>query len=256
MSCPVEARPDCRLFLKPRRSRCKTGCLCCRLRKKKCDEVKPTCGGCQKLHLICTWPASDEFAWRIRMGLSTAANEKEPAAASVRPSARAAKTRKISALESARARKLCVQSPQGLCAPPLFAALPLAGIYGEASQRLLQRYIELFSPLFIAAPSGYVNPWIDDVIPMAFSDSMIMNAVLTVGGTCMWNFEEATRAEERCALECYGKVIKQLKLKLTDWASRSVDDPVDNSVVVSVFLTTMLLCQHEVSCPALRLCVE
>ncbi|KAH7115461.1 fungal-specific transcription factor domain-containing protein [Dactylonectria estremocensis] len=54
---------------RPRLPRFKTGCLCCRLRKKKCPEEKPICTSCKKLGLPCSWPQSDEFAWRLNMGI-------------------------------------------------------------------------------------------------------------------------------------------------------------------------------------------
>lgn len=41
-----------------------TGCLTCRKRKKKCDEVKPSCTGCQNNFLECQWP--DYSDGRIR----------------------------------------------------------------------------------------------------------------------------------------------------------------------------------------------
>lgn len=36
--------------------RVRTGCLTCRARKKKCDERKPTCVGCERNRLSCKWP--------------------------------------------------------------------------------------------------------------------------------------------------------------------------------------------------------
>ncbi|KAH9234870.1 hypothetical protein K456DRAFT_1834740, partial [Colletotrichum gloeosporioides 23] len=47
---------------KPRRTlagpifRVRTGCLTCRGRKKKCDETKPRCRGCERNRLECKWP--------------------------------------------------------------------------------------------------------------------------------------------------------------------------------------------------------
>ncbi|KAH8660363.1 fungal-specific transcription factor domain-containing protein [Xylariales sp. PMI_506] len=35
-------------------TRSKRGCVNCRQRRKKCDELQPTCGDCQRLHLVCT----------------------------------------------------------------------------------------------------------------------------------------------------------------------------------------------------------
>lgn len=38
--------------------RVRTGCWTCRRRKKKCDEVRPICGGCGRNDLSCSWPTS------------------------------------------------------------------------------------------------------------------------------------------------------------------------------------------------------
>ncbi|EGU84579.1 hypothetical protein FOXB_04896 [Fusarium oxysporum f. sp. conglutinans Fo5176] len=53
------------------RLRTQTGCLKCRKRHKKCDEVKPQCKGCIRNGLECTWPtAADLIADRRRAPLS------------------------------------------------------------------------------------------------------------------------------------------------------------------------------------------
>lgn len=41
-------------------TRTKTGCLCCRKRKKKCDELKPGCSGCVRNNLQCVYPHIEE----------------------------------------------------------------------------------------------------------------------------------------------------------------------------------------------------
>ncbi|KAJ5624790.1 hypothetical protein N7510_001099 [Penicillium lagena] len=38
--------------------RVRTGCWSCRRRKKKCDEVRPICGGCTRNDLSCLWPTT------------------------------------------------------------------------------------------------------------------------------------------------------------------------------------------------------
>ncbi|KAJ9417925.1 hypothetical protein QL093DRAFT_2591373 [Fusarium oxysporum] len=53
------------------RLRTQTGCLKCRKRRKKCDEVKPQCKGCIRNGLECTWPtAADLIADPRRAPLS------------------------------------------------------------------------------------------------------------------------------------------------------------------------------------------
>lgn len=34
----------------------RNGCLKCKARRVKCDEVQPICGNCSRLHLDCAWP--------------------------------------------------------------------------------------------------------------------------------------------------------------------------------------------------------
>ncbi|KAJ5640063.1 uncharacterized protein N7484_007925 [Penicillium longicatenatum] len=38
--------------------RVRTGCWSCRRRKKKCDEIRPICGGCMRNDLGCQWPTT------------------------------------------------------------------------------------------------------------------------------------------------------------------------------------------------------
>ena len=59
-------------------TRRRTGCLVCRLRRKKCDEDKPICRGCARNSLVCRWPSlenekltatqhpGDKLFWHLR----------------------------------------------------------------------------------------------------------------------------------------------------------------------------------------------
>ncbi|KAE8553092.1 hypothetical protein EYB25_004471 [Talaromyces marneffei] len=42
-------------------ARTRTGCLTCRRRKVRCNEVRPKCGHCSRLRLSCTWPPDSAF---------------------------------------------------------------------------------------------------------------------------------------------------------------------------------------------------
>ncbi|VEU23822.1 DEKNAAC104945 [Brettanomyces naardenensis] len=47
-------------------TRTKTGCFCCRRRKKKCDEKKPVCSGCLRNMLHCVYPTEEEMQMSSR----------------------------------------------------------------------------------------------------------------------------------------------------------------------------------------------
>ncbi|OKL63637.1 hypothetical protein UA08_00265 [Talaromyces atroroseus] len=46
---------------RPRVARTRTGCLTCRRRKVRCNEVHPRCGHCTRLRLACSWPPDSSF---------------------------------------------------------------------------------------------------------------------------------------------------------------------------------------------------
>ena len=45
----------------PPRLRTKTGCFRCRLRRKKCDEIRPRCAGCRRQDFACLYPEKPEI---------------------------------------------------------------------------------------------------------------------------------------------------------------------------------------------------
>lgn len=42
-------------MVKKKFKRVTTSCLCCRKRKLKCNEAKPSCSNCDKSSLVCEW---------------------------------------------------------------------------------------------------------------------------------------------------------------------------------------------------------
>ncbi|PVH83367.1 hypothetical protein DL98DRAFT_616796 [Cadophora sp. DSE1049] len=50
------------------RLRTKTGCITCRARRKKCDQAKPICSICDRLHLKCEYPDPNSLEDRRKRG--------------------------------------------------------------------------------------------------------------------------------------------------------------------------------------------
>ncbi|OLN87231.1 Zinc cluster transcription factor CZF1 [Colletotrichum chlorophyti] len=80
--------------------RVRTGCLTCRGRKKKCDETKPRCRGCERNRLECRWPASTSHNSSARSPRE--ASVAAPVPASVSASASASDSASASASEPTR----------------------------------------------------------------------------------------------------------------------------------------------------------
>ncbi|UNI17600.1 hypothetical protein JDV02_003932 [Purpureocillium takamizusanense] len=58
---------------KARIRRVQTGCLMCKRRKKKCDEIKPRCGDCRRLCLDCAWPPERHSRSKVAAAAAAAA---------------------------------------------------------------------------------------------------------------------------------------------------------------------------------------
>lgn len=59
------------------KKRSKTGCLVCKIRKKKCDEKKPTCGDCARLDKECIWIDYDTMLEEEILTLRSKKSEEE-----------------------------------------------------------------------------------------------------------------------------------------------------------------------------------
>ncbi|KAL2071014.1 hypothetical protein VTL71DRAFT_14040 [Oculimacula yallundae] len=119
---------------------------------------------------------------------------------------------------------------------------PLSAVAGDlpdaASHRLLRLYMDRVTPLLISLPKDLPNPFLQDVIPLAFSDTLIMNAILNVGGFEL-DMDASSGEIETKRLKCYGAAINELKVALTEWSTGVRHDP------MRLLLATLLLCLHE-----------
>ncbi|KAE8156561.1 fungal-specific transcription factor domain-containing protein [Aspergillus tamarii] len=217
--------------LRPRKGRTKTGCVCCRLRRKKCDERKPQCSSCARLSLICTWPDPNEFAWRKRLGLPL----EEKCGQKTAPE----RTPPSSPSSSATSRVSPEQSEGNLFIPSI-SALP--GLFSESESMsigLLQLYVEQTTAYLLSIPEDFCDPFIYDVIPLATEDTLVMNAVLCLGGIPLPHQNQNDPLEIK-RLRHYAHALKELKHALTEWNNDS------NKDVLRLLLTTILLCQYEI----------
>lgn len=103
---------------------------------------------------------------------------------------------------------------------------------------LLQLYVEQTTCYVLSTPEEFYDPLIFDVIPLAIEDTLVMNAVLCLGGLPQPNQNDQLEIKR---LHHYARALKELKHALTEWNNGS------NKSVLRLLLTTSLLCQYEVS---------
>ncbi|KFZ14407.1 hypothetical protein V502_06092 [Pseudogymnoascus sp. VKM F-4520 (FW-2644)] len=105
------------------------------------------------------------------------------------------------------------------------------------SRRLLQFYAERIAPLLLAAPHVSLNPFVCDVLPLAFSHQIAMNAILATGAFSLDS--EDTEAVTK-SLHYYGQTVADLKSALVGCDVASFEG------TLLLLLVTTLCSLHEI----------
>ena len=225
--------------LRPRLCRKKTGCLCCRIRRKKCDEHKPTCNACTRNNLICSWPrppgdvqseASSAFAWRIKLRSGEYTPETSASSSHAGENDSEDQTKQMVAI-SQRTR------PQQVIRP--LSNHPHNILSDQGSCLLYQHFVQRTAPRLVASVPAN-NPLLRFVLPLATSNSMVLHAALAISGAHYCHKYGSMQYRTKTLAHCQS-ALQKLKQALTTWEWG------DTSNTLIMLLTTLLLCQYEVS---------
>lgn len=201
-------RPHRKVF-----ARTETGCLTCRERRKKYDEIEPSCTGCSRNFISCRWPIAQHMqhvpTWLapVHTSRSSSPCEEEGESTTIVPA-------------SPSSGSGSSESPNGVCSigptlPPEYIRptdivnvllekndeeeepqavqrwLPAPSSFKGAEQAialtpssllLLQHYLEA-TLMFLVAKPLINNPFITVILPLALSDDLLMHSVLALSGT-------------------------------------------------------------------------
>lgn len=186
-------------------ARSREGCLICRRRKKKCDEVKPVCKACLCNNFDCVWPGGPQ---------GSPIEAKSPLRQQTMHSPQDASSRVNSwAITSARTR------PHASTAtiPPTLSrfALPGSVSSGTETWRLLDHYLKDTANR-LACLQDSENPFLHTILPAALNDELLMNSILALSGVHMMQRVPQLEFEVRSlAWSSYTRALKQLRVALS-----------------------------------------
>lgn len=211
------------------RKRTATGCLTCRLRRKKCEEQKPVCTGCDRNHLICAWPlgVSDSGS---TSPTSQASGEKQWAVSAPCGDGR----RSLSPTSSFDP---LTELPSLYGQPYSSSELPKwlnSGINGH----LFQNYQNDTAAQMSAVRDGK-TPFLSMILPMAHVDERILHSVLAISGAHLQYFSEDFEYQSRVH---YSIALRSIKHALLDWQHK------DAACLAKLLTATLLMCIYEVRC--------
>lgn len=229
--------------------RTRTGCLTCRQRRKKCDEKKPQCSGCARNFLDCIWPtksanigassASPEATQFDFNGAGNTTNiivpsrsrqsSKSPARCAVRNGNKHGKNQ--------QELECLIRWIPRMTA---FVGAERAAWLTPYSGNLLQHYLQNTSTFLTSMPLSY-NPFVNIIMPLSYSDDLLMHSVLALSGTHL-SFERSNDIEVQLAAhQHYQLILKSLRVSLTN-----PDFENDVSQLVRLVLILVVVCHVEV----------
>ncbi|RDW57250.1 hypothetical protein BP5796_12700 [Coleophoma crateriformis] len=270
---PEKPAGSVRRLREPKR-RTTTGCLCCRLRHKKCDELRPTCSGCNRNSLICTWPRerifndeSSDFGWRIKLHLGKevehstfieAVNPSPGTSLGSSPDTGSIVTTNSEVVNdessflvrgshdssdkscSRQHPRLILTLDENVKAYSLQRSLgaPGCGMLQNAGSRLLfQHYVEITARL-LPVTIWMKNPFIAYILPIAQSDDMVMQGLLALSGAHLC-YSSASAEITLAAGTHYSLALRSIKQALPGVMKGQ------RTNILHLLLTTLLLCQVE-----------
>ncbi|PKY05666.1 hypothetical protein P168DRAFT_326002 [Aspergillus campestris IBT 28561] len=184
--------------------RVRTGCFTCRRRKKKCDENRPACGGCVRNKLICNWPSQrrenldeDDAGEELLPHLSPSAETDRGASTETSPDSSSAGLgaspddavvdeeilAPLVPVECTHPSPSSSMESTGSTWPTTVStilprSLSMLPGYSPDSFELLSHYLATTADC-MANGSTPVNPFLVQIVPLAFTSDLLLQLVLT-----------------------------------------------------------------------------
>lgn len=200
------------------RIRSRNGCLSCKARKKKCDEVKPRCAACRRNQLVCEWSEWVFDKVDCRNDASQGASGR------------------LSLPYGAGSRTLSI--PPSV--PILYAGSGRPCALTPLSALLLGHYLAETAGILVMMPSDS-NPCVTILLPLGHTDDLLMHGLLAVSGAHMAYRENDKTEVAEAAILHYTLLLRQLRAELSSLREH------DSEKMERLLRVLLILCQYEVS---------
>jgi len=217
--------------------RVRTGCYTCRRRKKKCNEAKPICGGCARNKLGCIWPFDLPDDADISTQSTTTSNDQSLASLLY-----TLPSEDVPLLDLDLQLTRSSSSSNTLIPPTptdaISRSLSILPGHDPDSFQLLSHYLATTADC-MANGSTPLNPFLVQIIPLAFGSDLLLQLVLTQSAA-----HRAFRSRmevDQVAVGHYTKALRSFR--------NGVAEFVNGGQSSSVVLTTgaLIMCFTEVN---------
>lgn len=227
--------------------RSKNGCLTCRARRKKCDERRPCCTSCARTRRECIWPVSAEntainSTRDILPNPTSSANETSESNRSSQQHTTLPSRPRAAVLTTASIPE-ALENSSSLRASLTFGTL---SNLSSSSRPLYDQYLDMTAELLARGPSADGNPFINYVLPLAASDSLVMDCVLAIGGAHMAVLEPDRPQLEVMTRRHYARLLEGLRKALSSDTVCPFGERDEDKKLYTLMILIML-CIFEVS---------
>ncbi|KAL4890558.1 fungal-specific transcription factor domain-containing protein [Aspergillus ambiguus] len=224
---------------RPRASRSRGGCLSCKARKKKCDEIRPRCSDCRRLNLPCRWksssPSSPGSAASAPSHTCTSSPLSETSNSLTLTSVTDPTTPSDqTGLEDPIGSLSAWLTPEAIAAPvasPGGSSNPY--LHNEEDRSLFNHYLHIVARALSRSGDPDSNPFLVTLLPMAAASDTITSVILGLSG-CHWKRVYPTIWNR--ALTRQGRALAQVNQLL------SLPNP---EATLEACATVLLLCLTE-----------
>ncbi|KAH7383949.1 fungal-specific transcription factor domain-containing protein [Pyrenochaeta sp. MPI-SDFR-AT-0127] len=211
-----------------RQKRTTTGCLTCRMRRKKCNDARPTCIGCQRNHLICTWPTDRKAFQEILSSRSTAQKPPKTTDVVIRKPVYGTSAPTMSAATPPAVTRNLVTIPHPLDLMP--------GIRKQTDKHFFDHYLNV-TALQLAGRVSPRNAFLSHLIPLAYQDARVVQCLLALSGAQLCYH---SNHYEHNARSHYAVSLRSVKHALLDWHVLKATE------LAGLLTSTLMLCFFEV----------
>lgn len=168
---------------RPLFKRTKYGCITCRRRKKKCDEVKPRCAGCKWNDLPCCWadgsPHETSPSGSVDQEFLLPFQEEAP------PNAARDGQNALFSFDAEHLEPQAIEVAELTWHPSMhcYLASTRPALFTPHSTLFLRHYITTTGAMLPVPLAS--NAFLDTVLPLACKDDMLMHSLLALGGAHM-----------------------------------------------------------------------
>ncbi|PKX90085.1 Zn(II)2Cys6 transcription factor [Aspergillus novofumigatus IBT 16806] len=210
------------------------GCIPCKVRRKKCDEAKPSCAACIRNHLICAW---NDSSTRAHKCTAPATVLRGRTTRDYIPYARL--------LPQSQHRPYPQATTEFTITPgedPHSVVQGLGSLHPQLSRDQTGFLYSFFlhkAAQAISIRDKASNPFLHVLAPVAMQSDMVLHSLLAFSGVIY--LQSYSQAVAHAVWEQYAQALRSLKHNLTRYAQGRKD------LAILLLVTCLLLCASEVS---------